>query len=62
MTDKAREEFEWCYEHDGYGTIGVSFVCPHCSRNNRFVDDAFEMHKCENCHKESMPDSEVQEY
>lgn len=50
---------EWNYEDDGFGIVGVSFVCPYCSRNNRFVDGDLEPHECEKCHKESMPTVEA---
>lgn len=46
---------EWVYEDDGYGVVGVSFVCPHCSHYNRFVLGDLEPHECESCHQESMP-------
>lgn len=51
--------FEWTYEDDGWGVVGVSFECPYCSHNNRFVSGYLEPHECEKCHKESMPTVEA---
>jgi len=37
------------YEDDGYGIVGVSFICKHCNHQNRFVTSD-EATKCEKCH------------
>lgn len=61
MSSEEPKTFEWCSEDDGYGIVGWSFVCPHCSKNNRFVSDDFEEHECEHCRMISMPEAECPE-
>lgn len=50
--------FEWVLEDDGYGVIGVSFVCPECDAPNRFESGEEVPHTCGKCGKESMPESD----
>lgn len=56
------ETFEWYAENDGYGIVGVSFTCPHCDHENRFVGGELEPHECESCHKQSMPTSDASDW
>ncbi len=56
------EKFEWETEDDGYGVVGVSFVCPYCNKLNRFVCDDYDVHVCEHCSEESFPATEMWEW